>query len=107
MSEPKWTRGPWRNNKYGSIGAGPLGHTPIVAIIEEFYGEDRSDGDSSANANLIASAPELYEALDAVVKDIQDYERVNDLYPNPGKTECWQSVTNALAVMRRACGETS
>ena len=44
---------------------------------------------------------ELEEALRAVVNDVNDYERVNNLSPNPGRTECWDSVAHAKAVLER------
>jgi hypothetical protein len=37
--------------------------------------------------------------LAALVADVEDYERVNNLAPNPGKRDCWQSVTQAKAVL--------
>jgi len=43
------------------------------------------------------------EALEAVlrevIRDIDEYERVNKLAPSPGKTECWQSVANARTAL--------
>jgi hypothetical protein len=63
MTKPAWTPGPWRVNKYGSIGAGKYGTEPVVAHIEPFYGEDHRFGDHTANAALIAAAPDLYQAL--------------------------------------------
>lgn len=35
---------------------------------------------------------ELVEAARALVADVLDYQRVNNLSPNPGKAYCWQSV---------------
>lgn len=51
----------------------------------------------NANADLLA-------ALEGVVADIAEYERVNNLYPSPGKSECWQSVTQARAAIAKARG---
>ncbi len=42
----------------------------------------------------------LREALAALVADIEDYERVNNLAPNQGKQDCWQSMTNARAILK-------
>jgi hypothetical protein len=42
---------------------------------------------------------ELEAALRAIVRDVNDYERVNNLSPNPGRTECWDSVAHAKAVL--------
>jgi hypothetical protein len=41
----------------------------------------------------------LVKALNAVLADISDYERINHLHPNPGHKDCWQSVTNAKEVL--------
>jgi hypothetical protein len=41
----------------------------------------------------------LREALAALIADIEEYERINNLAPNPGKPDCWQSVTRAKAVL--------
>jgi len=39
------------------------------------------------------------EALRAVVRDINEYEHANNLAPNPGRAECWDSVAHAKAVL--------
>ncbi len=90
--KPMWTPGPWRVNKYGSVGAGPYGAEPIVAKIEPFYGPDIVHGDHTANAHLIAAAPEMYEALARIVFDWD------------GEPEDMQEAQEAL---RKARGETS
>lgn len=41
----------------------------------------------------------LKAALAALIADIEEYERVNKLAPNPGKTDCWQSLTRAKALL--------
>lgn len=68
MNEPKYTPGPW---KAGLIG-GPSGLRP--AIYGEKHGEQIADmsadlipeDENNANARLIAAAPELLEALQAL-----------------------------------------
>ena len=47
----------------------------------------------------------LIEALEALVADVLEYERINNLAPNPGRRDCWQSVTNARAALAKV-GET-
>jgi hypothetical protein len=42
--------------------------------------------------DAIAERDQLRAALESVLADIADYERVNNLAPNPGKKYCWQSV---------------
>jgi len=101
MSETKWTPGPWKVNKYGSIGAGPLGHMPVVGYVEPFYGEDKRDGDSSANASLIAAAPELYEALTNLTRFCAAYRAIRE-----DKSEHLARVISAArAAIAKARGE--
>lgn len=65
-----------------------------------------SDGPTEANANLIAAAPNLLAALKLVVSQIEDYERVNNLAPNPGRKHCWDSVALAHETIAIAEGRT-
>jgi hypothetical protein len=44
---------------------------------------------------------ELEAALRNVVRDVNEYERVNNLAPNPGRSECWDSVAAAKAVLQK------
>lgn len=45
---------------------------------------------------------ELEGALRRVVRDVNDYEEANKLSPNPGRTECWDSVAHAKTVLAAA-----
>ena len=47
----------------------------------------------------MTQAPSIKEALEQIIADIEDYERVNNLAPSPGNKDCWQSVTNAKAAL--------
>jgi hypothetical protein len=42
----------------------------------------------------------LRAALAALVADVEEYERINNLAPSPGKPDCWQSITHAKNVLR-------
>lgn len=53
-------------------------------------------------AHVFAAAPDMLAALQNLVADILDYERVNNLAPSPGKQDCWQSVTAARAAIAKA-----
>lgn len=64
----------------------------------------RRGEESKANARLISTAPDLLDALKRVVAQIEDYERVNNLAPNPGRKHCWYSVAHAHAVIAQAEG---
>lgn len=52
-----------------------------------------------------AEIEKLRAALKNLVVDVQDYENVNNLYPNPGKTHCWESVRAAAAAIREGGGD--
>lgn len=56
-------------------------------------------GLTEASARLIAAAPKLLEALKLVVSQIEDYERVNNLAPNPSRQHCWDSVAQAHEII--------
>jgi len=43
---------------------------------------------------------ELEEALRRVVRDVNDHEEANKPHPNPGRTECWDSVAHAKAILQ-------
>lgn len=67
--DTKFTKGPWavaKNSSYFDIGAdynhihNGLGEHVCIGVM----------ADQEANAHLIAAAPEMYEALDDVVKQI-------------------------------------
>lgn len=50
----------------------------------------------------------LRTALKRVLADIADYERVNNLAPNPGRQYCWDSVAHAHAVLNiQECADPS
>jgi hypothetical protein len=57
------------------------------------------------DANLIAAAPDMEEAITMLLRDIAEYERINNLSPSPGKADAWQSVTCAKAALAKARGE--
>lgn len=43
----------------------------------------------------------LETALRDILRDIAEYERVNNLTPNPGRAYCWDSIERAYAAIRR------
>lgn len=53
---------------------------------------------------LYTDIPGTMEALRGLVDKILDYERVNNLSPNPGKKYCWDSVERAVEVISKAEG---
>jgi len=49
--------------------------------------------------NLEGESREARDVLRAIVTDIEDYERMNNLYPNPNKSSCWDSVARAKKLL--------
>lgn len=71
MNTPAFTPGPWfavndgtevhdRETRFDNANGARIGCTPNLVASVDFTG---GRGDRAANANLIAAAPELYEAL--------------------------------------------
>ena len=115
MSGTKPTPGPWRvvdrhHRPWTDalcIVAKEDGCEVDIAITTRGMEGDENGGLSSwANARLIVRAvnchADLVAALEALVADVLEYERINNLAPNPGRRDCWQSVTNARAILSRA-----
>lgn len=48
-----------------------------------------------------ARVKRLEEALTAVLADIAEYERINNLAPSSGRAECWQSVAAGYAALAK------
>ena len=76
MSEPKFTKGPWYADKYGKIwrnvpsdlyeyGGKIAGDMPLAFVNRGWCGNDEKPYPQQDNANLIAAAPDMYEALEA------------------------------------------
>lgn len=108
MGETKWTPGPW----VVSGVRGRMGSTPILAVYSEAPGpmQDKTHalvlyGDGSApqhiqahaDARLIASAPDLYEAL----KDVLRIARA----ASTGVTGNIARIAKAEAALAKARGE--
>lgn len=94
MSEKRWAKGPWSFD-----GTGP--HAVFGCEIESvdddciagtWHGKDDV---ARANANLIAAAPELYDALEDIVNELS-CDLPDSLQPE---------FLNALKAMAKARGE--
>jgi len=68
----------------------------------EFIGNTALAAMGHYNQLAYPLAAELLEALNNLIADIDDYENVNNLSPNPGHQECWQSVEKARLVADQA-----
>ncbi len=63
MSEPKWTPGPWSAHEAKFGWEVVVGERPLYGKSITGWGAVST---TEANARLIAAAPELYEALEAL-----------------------------------------
>ena len=83
----KFTPGPWVTNTAGSAKRGePFKITEIYVYAPKTQDDTAICGDvidpvtqepSEANAQLIAAAPALYEALEDLLADIENYQTIN------------------------------
>lgn len=99
MSETRWTPGEWEPVRNAQTGAYAImvGASPRVAYVH------KNDEHTSANAHLIAAAPDLYEALKPLAF-------CDDRQPPYGvELEDWQAAVfaarAALAKARGVCSE--
>tara|TARA_R110000824_G_scaffold308609_1_gene496046 strand:+ start:114 stop:431 length:318 start_codon:yes stop_codon:yes gene_type:complete len=74
MTAPKWTPGPWDVRPgwgLNAIEVAPVDDAPdLVGEPTEVAGISDCYTEHEANAHLIAAAPELYEALESLVGQI-------------------------------------
>lgn len=100
MSTAAHTPGPWfihdeyGPNDGGSL-VGPLGQSPVGGLTG-YYGRDGQ----TANARLIAAAPELLDVVNAFVAQEVEYMTINNL----GDPEKQHNVKWARAVIAKATG---
>lgn len=57
-----------------------------------------------AMAEEVQFTPDLLEALKALVTQVLEYERVNNLAPNPGRKYCWDATERAVLAIAKAEG---
>lgn len=77
----KHTPGPWWVDDNGCVAAGHGDTYETIAIMHDWQG----DSEREANARLIAAAPELLEALRAVLDEIDENECGQSLSVRIGK----------------------
>ena len=58
-----------------------------------------SKGVASNIEDGIATIERLRAALQNLVNNVLDYEKVNNLSPNPGRKYCWDTVEQAVTVL--------
>jgi hypothetical protein len=95
MSGAKWTPGPW---KVQSAFIGPLlitAHGQLIAKVG-----DADFKTAAGNAELIASAPDLYEALERIMEYAHAGARICDVDPT-----VQPEFVKARAALKKAKGE--
>ena len=130
MTETKWTKGEWRivgedahegNIPFIDITAGevPSPECKAICAVECTVTEEGDDDDFTlteedwANAHLIASAPELFEALDALTilseRDLKMNQSDDEEYAGGGwwSLDTEQAIANAKTMLAKARGDHS
>lgn len=70
-----------------------------MELPDDWY-EDIDSRSRMLNAEKVrAEIERLRAALQGVVSDVLEYERVNNLVPNPGRKYCWDSVDRAQVAL--------
>ena len=96
----KYTHGPWRVVNYQDKNDVPRVVSDkggiAVLCINRYLGEAGPSKQEQINAALIASAPDLLEALKALVADLKPYM---------GQGRMDDKIRNAIAAIAKAMGE--
>ena len=93
-NQGKWTPGPWHVPKAGGYAHGPVDKNDVPVVTWTGMARPRQEN-GMANANLIAAAPELYEALENIVTELEE----------TGFQGEWDSYPQARAALAEARGE--
>ena len=104
-TETKWTPGPWCVDEANRTLVARLvdGEYEYICSVdpEEFSVSDMTDEENRANATLIAEAPELYKALEALTGVVQ-----SDPFLRYSEDSLYgKAIKAALAVLKKARGE--
>lgn len=104
MTKSKHTKGPWTLSSDLSI----WGTSPLNAKVRllNMTSHSPSNGiDQSANAQLIAAAPEMLEALKDLYKSIKDCPEMSDAMKQHGfDIDVIESMQRAKEAIRKARG---
>lgn len=104
MATPAFTPGEWRIDPDGGLARWNIGTSDeMVAIAQELL-HDKGFARRDANANLIAAAPDLYEALETAIANLR---RLRDTKPDlwdqivdPELCSAWDAIKAAQAKAR-------
>ena len=102
-NERKWTAGPWRTeNRNGKWPVSVV--TMSGKLVAPFCGGPKPH--ETANAHLIAAAPELYEALEELLGNVQTLLAPHDTMPHDPLSGV-PCISTAQAALAKARGEQS
>lgn len=106
-TQAKHTPGPWSAVSYvnGKIALEDDQGLGTIALVDTVH-TIKDPREQEANARLIASAPELLEALELAAQALQSCYEV-DSYPANGGTEQDKALATARAAIAKAKGETA
>jgi hypothetical protein len=90
MNKAKFTSGPWVVDNDDCVYGGPAGMDHVAQCF---------DGDSKANARLIAAAPELLETSSRVVEQFEQFILTSTGYVSAGD---WPTLTALKAAIAKA-----
>lgn len=77
MTETKFTPGPWHRSESDKwdIESPDVADGSVICVVTDPDGDTSAlDAECEANAHLIAAAPDLYVALDAIVTAIKEQD---------------------------------
>lgn len=99
QNKPAFTPGPWITARADrTIGIFSTGN--VAFFVAKAYGPDKK-----ANAQLIEAYPDLYEALESLLNDCEEYVRINNLHDDDGSPANTHSTRRARAALSKARGE--
>jgi hypothetical protein len=87
---------------YPASHPGPIGTNLFDAMQADAMVRYMLEGAPSTVGETAHERAEMLLALKLIVAQIEDYERVNNLAPNPGRKHCWDSVAQAHAIIAKA-----
>ena len=101
MSETKFTPGPWQRN--GTYIQGPRMALHVATVRAPAIGSaPKTKAEADANGDLIAAAPEMYEALRAIIEKSDDF--LSTMGPNWEGDPLSDACTAAKSVLAKAEG---
>lgn len=95
----KTTPGPWRTGE--KVPQAVYAGEDIICLCDSM--SELSHGEEAANARLIAAAPELLEALQAILPIAEEYRKGGE-YSGSADIRDWPEITCARAAIAKATG---